>query len=171
MGQFLLIGTSCVQRFLSQNRIDHKIFKLLGDIVNEQKFELTDEIKIVIGRTLHRIRALKDFRTIHAGELGGWIEKEENLSQEESCWVYDNACVFENAYICDNAIIRDNAKVYGNSMIFDNVVVHDDSKVCGSSKCYGNSVICNNSIICGDARVYGKAVISGDSFIKKQEII
>lgn len=42
-----------------------------------KKYELTDETKTVIGKTLHRIRALKDFRTIHSGDLGGWIEKEE----------------------------------------------------------------------------------------------
>lgn len=29
------------------------------------------------GRTLYRIKALKDFRNIKAGELGGYIENEK----------------------------------------------------------------------------------------------
>lgn len=47
-----------------------------------QKYEMTDETKIVNGRRLHRIKALRDFGSVKAGELGGWIQCEENLSHE-----------------------------------------------------------------------------------------
>ena len=57
------------------------------------KYRLTDETKEWCGRTLHRIEALKSFGDMSAGEKGGWIEKEENLSQEGSCWVYGDARV------------------------------------------------------------------------------
>ena len=41
---------------------------------------------------LHRIRALRDVREdVRAGDLGGFVQSEENLSQEGSCWIYDNA--------------------------------------------------------------------------------
>lgn len=46
----------------------------------KKKYELTDQTIDVDGRTLHRIKALRDFSDVLAGELGGWIEKEENLS-------------------------------------------------------------------------------------------
>lgn len=34
-----------------------------------------------------RIKALKDFGEIKAGEIGGLIEQEENLSQDGNAWV------------------------------------------------------------------------------------
>ena len=55
----------------------------------ERKYELTDETIICDGRILHRIKALRDFGNVKARELGGWIEKESNLSHSGNCWVYD----------------------------------------------------------------------------------
>ena len=56
-----------------------------------KKYELTAETKFVCGKTLHRIKALISFGCIEAGELGGWIEKEENLSHDGDAWVCGNA--------------------------------------------------------------------------------
>ena len=58
-----------------------------------KKYELTSETKVVAGKTLHRIKALVSFGNVAAGELGGWIEKEENLSQSGDAWVSGNARV------------------------------------------------------------------------------
>lgn len=45
-----------------------------------KKFELTNEfITNVFGTKLFRIRALVEFGTVKAGDLGGYIEKEEIL--------------------------------------------------------------------------------------------
>ncbi|WP_175869141.1 hypothetical protein [Bartonella gabonensis] len=77
----------------------------------EKKYELTDEKIEVCGHTLHRIRALKDFGKIKAGDIGGYIEKESNLSHYDTCWVYDNAKVFGNAKVLNNA------KIFGDTMI------------------------------------------------------
>ncbi|MDE5977041.1 MAG: hypothetical protein K2G70_01045 [Turicibacter sp.] len=35
--------------------------------------------------TLYRIRALRDFGDVKQGDVGGYIEKEENLSHEGYC--------------------------------------------------------------------------------------
>lgn len=64
-----------------------------------KKFELTSETKIVFGRTLYRIKALISFGNVKAGELGGWIEKESNLSQNGNAWVYGSARVCDNAEV------------------------------------------------------------------------
>ena len=45
-----------------------------------KKFELTTNTKILFGKKIFQIRALVSFGNVKAGELGGWIEKEENLS-------------------------------------------------------------------------------------------
>lgn len=51
-----------------------------------KKYELTSEYVEFDGRKLYRIKALKSFYlcglTVKAEALGGYIEKEENLSQE-----------------------------------------------------------------------------------------
>ena len=56
----------------------------------EKKYILTDIKKEYDGHILHRIKALKDFALINGkevfeGDLGGWVESEDNLSQEGSC--------------------------------------------------------------------------------------
>lgn len=64
------------------------------------KYELLQDDKIeVSGHILYRIKALKDFFGAKAGDLGGYIEGESNLSQESTCWVYDNARVCGEAKI------------------------------------------------------------------------
>ena len=69
-----------------------------------KKYELTEEKKVFLGTALYRIRALKDFELldgtiVHAGDLGGWIEKEDNLSQEDSAWVYGEAEVYSTTHV------------------------------------------------------------------------
>ena len=52
-----------------------------------KKYELTDMTREYEGKTLYCIRALRDFGDIKAGDYGGWIENEENLSQTNKCWL------------------------------------------------------------------------------------
>lgn len=69
-----------------------------------KKFELTTETKInIFGKKLFRIKALISFGPISAGEKGGWVEKEENLSQSGNAWVFGNAEVYDNAL--DNCML------------------------------------------------------------------
>ena len=68
-----------------------------------KKYELTNETKVVLGTTLYRIRALISFGNVHAGDLGGWVEKESNLAQEGTAWVYGTARVSGNAMVYGDA--------------------------------------------------------------------
>jgi hypothetical protein len=57
-----------------------------------KKYELVSDLtKDCDGKTLYRIRALTSFSDVKAGDLGGWIEKEDCLSQFGDAWVYDDA--------------------------------------------------------------------------------
>ena len=71
-----------------------------------QKYKLTEEIKEFNGVTLYRIQALRSFGDVAEGDIGGWIEREENLSQEGNAWVYGNAKVYDDAKInsCDKIL-------------------------------------------------------------------
>lgn len=63
-----------------------------------KKFELTSEsIVNIFGKRLFRIKALIEFGNVKEGELGGFIEKEENLSHEGNAWVCGDAWVYGNA--------------------------------------------------------------------------
>ena len=75
-----------------------------------KKYEFTGEVKRIklIGTevVLRRIRAVTAFGGVEAGDIGGWIEKEENLSHDGSAWVYGDAEV------------HGNAKVYGDAEVY-----------------------------------------------------
>ena len=82
-----------------------------------KKYKLTTETLQFAGRTLHRIKAVKDFDSIKAGEFGGWIENEKNLSQDDNAWIYGDAMVFDNAEVYGNAKVYGNAEVCGDAKI------------------------------------------------------
>ena len=84
--------------------------------MNGKKYELLQDRTIEWrGRTLYRICALRDFGSVHAGDVGGYIECEHNLSQDGDAWVCDDARVYGNAQVCGNAWVCDDARVYGNA--------------------------------------------------------
>ena len=68
-----------------------------------KKFELTTDTKMFLGRKLFRIKALISFGNVRAGDMGGYIEKEENLSQYGDAWVSGNAWVYGNAKVYGDA--------------------------------------------------------------------
>ena len=72
-----------------------------------KKYEFTGETKeirlLFRTATLHRIRATVAFGIVEVGDLGGWIEKEENLSHEGKAWVCGDAKVWGNAEVCGDA--------------------------------------------------------------------
>lgn len=74
-----------------------------GGKIKMKKFELTSEFITFLGRKLFRIKALVEFGDVKAGEIGGYIEKEENLSQSGNAWVYGDAQVSGDAWVSGNA--------------------------------------------------------------------
>ena len=138
---------------------------------------ISEDCKINYGRKLYRIEALKDFGVIKAGELGGYIESENNLSFDGEAWVCENAEVFDDARICNDALINGNARIYGNAivsnkatvggnaLIYGNALICDEACVYDKAYVYGNVLVCNNAIIRGNAVVSGNARIEGNALI------
>ncbi|WP_396583953.1 hypothetical protein [Bartonella grahamii] len=100
----------------------------------EKKYELTDETTEVDGKTLHRIRALRDFGGIKADDLGGLIEHEGNLSHEGNCWIWYKACVFGDARVYGNALVFDEAKVSDNAHVYESAHVDDYNAISTGEK-------------------------------------
>ena len=151
------------------------------------KYKLSNIAIEFNGVTLHRIKALKDFSDVKAGDLGGWIEKEENLSQIGNAWVYSNAKVYgnakvfgnaqvfgkakvhDNAVVCDDAWVYDNAEVYGRARIFGNATVYLNAKVYDHAEVYDHAMVFVKAKICGNANVCGYAKICGNAVVKNNE--
>ena len=132
------------------------------------KYEFTEQTLNYDGHILHQIRRLSD------GELGGWIESENNLNQDDDCWVADNGKVFENAELSGDSIVCGNAQVFGNAVIID-------SKICDNAKVYDNasiytSQVCDNAEVCGNvslhnySKVYENAIVFDNVYTEHSEI-
>ena len=80
-----------------------------------KKYELTAEFIEKWGKKLFRIKALISFGSVEAGELGGYVEKEDNLAQDGDAWVYGDAWVCDNARVCGDARVYGDAEVCGNA--------------------------------------------------------
>lgn len=164
--------------------------------MNEKKYELIEDDTIVVdGKTLHRIRALKDIlfydessigadNNVHTGDLGGYIECEGNLSHEGNAWVYGDSYVYGAAKVYGNARVRKKSRINGWSSISGNALVehtyvHDMTVICegaevyeskiSAAKIYGKAKIVN-SVIYGKIDIYDFARLNDVSFVNKGRI-
>ena len=119
----------------------------------DKKFELTEANIEWDGHILHRIKALKDFGNVKKGDMGGFVESEDNLSQDGDCWIYYYAKVYGNAKVFGAARVYAHAQVHGNAKVFDN------ANVCGDTQVFDSAVICDDAIVSDNAKVFGNAKI------------
>ena len=139
---------------------------MLTDMVIFLKYEFTDETLAYRGHILHRIRALYDFGVVRAGEVGGWIEKEKNLSHDDNCWVADNAKVYDEANVLYDAVVYEHACVYGSAKIFGYAKIYGNARVRGSALIYDYAMVYDNAIVCDVAWVYDRARIYDNAEVR-----
>ena len=114
---------------------------------------------------LYRVKAVRDFGNVKKGDIGGYVQSEDNLSHEGYCWVHGNAIIHDNARIYGNAQISDCAVIDGNARIYGNAQISDCAVIDGNVRIYGDSEIWDYAIIRDNALIYGDSVISGNAFI------
>ncbi len=142
---------------------------------------------------LYRIQALKTFTkpggynpVVHVGELGGYVESEDNLSQDGNCWisgdakVKDGGKVIDDAIVCDKAMVSKNAIVRGKSVVRDRCFVTHrsdifDSTLVGDVTVSDQSSIHSGTFLYGEIEVYksdiGNSVnLIGRISVKKSRI-
>jgi hypothetical protein len=160
----------------------------------EKKYELVPDQQIIVsGTTLYRIRALKDFGNVKAGNLGGFVASERNLSQLGNCWVADDAMAYDEAVISgdaqlyargraygrgrvsDRGQVLGNAQVFENGWVFKNGVAFDNAKIFGAAQvrdnglAYGDSEIFDNVRVLDDGQVCGHTRLSGNTVVGGHE--
>lgn len=127
---------------------------------------LENDTREADGRTLHRIEAVRSFGDVYEGDKGGYVESEENLSHEGTCWVSGNAKVYDDAMVCDSAVVYDSAIVLGSARVLGDAEVGGDAKVFGDAEVGGDARVYGNAKVFGDAIVYGDARVFGDAEVK-----
>ena len=138
--------------------------------ISNQKYEITDMAHEEYP-FLHRIRALRDIcGEIRAGDIGGFVESESNLSAEpgDCAWIFDDAIACGSAYVSkgsvmsghsraeDNAYLR-GASMTGKALASGNAQIIHDPHTMGTPILSGNCKVYGT--VQGDIRITGSAVI------------
>ena len=161
--------------------------------MENRKYEMTNITMEFEERTLYRIRALKNFRNVEAGDLGGWVSGKYNLSQEGECWIYDeakcmdnarmyhNSVMYNNAIMCDfsemhgcsemhnYSAMLDNSRMYNCSAMYDNSRMYNDSKMYNNSRMFDNSAMYNNAVMLDNSKMFENSRMYRDSRLKNKE--
>jgi carbonic anhydrase/acetyltransferase-like protein (isoleucine patch superfamily) len=142
---------------------------------SSKKYELIPE------GNLFRLKALRSFNDVKAGDLGGLVSGEHNLSHDGDCWVYETAQANARSHVTGNALVSGDAKVFGSALIsgdaeisgqalisgstsvFGKAQVFDDAWVRGSARVYDRVMIFGNALVSDDVQVFGKAQVSGNA--------
>ena len=161
------------------------------------KWEFVEDDKILfpanIGPViLTRIRAL-EYRNsdgvndeINIGDLGGYIEREWNLSQNDrssvdtlqnnsrhywnipngKAWVANGAYVFGHARVADNAYVGPNVYLHDCAMLLDNAMVAGrrggNANIGGKTRIMGSVTIVGSVSATGNTMFYGNGTISNN---------
>ena len=135
------------------------------------KYKLTEKYIENLGVKLFQIQAVTDFGRVSKGELGGYIQSEQCLSQSGNAWVSGNAQVYGNAHVSGdaqvsgNALVFGNAKVLGDAWVYGNARVLDNAQVYGNAQVSGDAFVYGNALVFGDAQVSGNALVLGDAWV------
>ena len=135
-----------------------------------KKYILTTNTKQWDGVTLYQIQADRDFGSMSKGDLGGYIEKEANLSHDGNAWVHGDAQVSDDAKVSGNALVSGNAKVSGNALVSNDAKVSDDAYVSGNAQVSNDAQVSGNAKICANASFTKGWFIGGDDSGKITDI-
>ncbi|RZT00889.1 hypothetical protein [Cuneatibacter caecimuris] len=143
----------------------------------ERKYEFTGETTEIDFQKLHRIVAVRDFGVVSAGDLGGWIKDENNLSHDGTAWVADEAAIYEDALVEDDAFamgrvrVRGSAHVGGEAQLSENSCVEGDTYIRGKAQVYGCAHVHGSTLVEGKAKVLGYADIAQSAHIDGNALV
>ena len=101
-------------------------------------FKLTNETIVnFLGVMLYRVELTIDCRWGKAGDKGGFVEKEKNISGD--AWVSGDAQVYGNALVSGDAWVSGDAQVYGNALVYGDALVYGNAQVYGNALVYGDA--------------------------------
>jgi len=129
------------------------------------KYEFTGKTQVKFGVTLRQVRY------IATGVIGGWIEKEYNLSQRGDARVYGNALVWGDAMVWGDATVWGDALVWGDAQVYGDAMVWGKAQVWGDARVYGNARVGGKARVYGVAMVGGKARVYGVAMVGDNAVV
>ncbi len=132
--------------------------------MKKKKYQLLEDDTIVRdGRKLYRLQALRDVRHgVKAGDLGGYVEKEANLSQEGTCWLFGKACAYEDARVEEDARLFGHATLRGKAKLIEKASLWREAIVQGEATVGGVSVLEDQVVVGGKAILKGRVCLYED---------
>lgn len=134
------------------------------------KYEITDICKQTAFGEVFRIRALKDFSDVKAGDLGGWIAKTAQLSQYDDCWLYDDATMHNNARMYDNAVMHHNTRMYNNAEMRNNARMYNNTEMRNNAVMYDKTEMYDNAQLIKSGVLFGRSQLRGDAIVSNTAI-
>lgn len=74
-----------------------------------RKYEIIDS-RNWNGKTIRKIQALRSFGNVVKGQVGGWIESEDNLSHDGNCWINLDCVVCGDSKVTGDIVVSDLAR-------------------------------------------------------------
>ena len=119
-----------------------------------KKYEITD-IAHEKYPFLRRIRALRDIgKDVKAGDLGGFVESESNLSFEPG----DDAWIFDDAIAAGEGYVDQSSRLFGEAVVCNHAYVSCGSAMSAQARAEDYAYI-RGGDVCGHARVSGSSMI------------
>ena len=121
--------------------------------MSQKKYEIT-EITHPKYPWLHRIRARCQVNEQDGpGALGGYVQTEDNLSQDGTCWIYDQAIC------CEEAVVEDDGRMFDGAVARGSALISGDARMFERAVAEGNSSFFSGELK-EDARLSGNAVVN-----------
>jgi hypothetical protein len=142
---------------------------------------LTQGMQLDDGRSVKRIMAMRDFGNVRKGDIGGFVEWTNNLSQSGNCWIAGHAVAAGWSRISGNALLKDHALCDGHVLVYDRAVIGDDAVLKGRIAVSGDAgigwfsylrdgvtvrdrarIFCRNKVDCSELHIRGGEFIASE---------
>lgn len=123
------------------------------------KYELVaGDTRTVLSATVHRIRALRPITAhrVRAGDLGGYVESERNLSQDGDAWISGDAMAVQRSRLEGAALATDEVLLSGFAILRDN------ARMSRFSRADGHAIIGGQARLTNAASAHDTVTISAD---------
>ena len=124
------------------------------------KYEILEQTQqLPDRRTAYRIKAVRDFGNVKKGEIGGFVEADDNLSHHGLCWIAGTAMALGRSRVTGDAQLKNRAQLRDWAVITDRCAVQDEAVLQDFAFGYGDAVIGEQSLLAGVATACGHAQI------------
>ena len=161
------------------NNVIEKYIKAKEEDMKIKKYRLLKSSPLLHKNTyIYKIEALKDFiingNFIHKGDIGGYIESEDNLCQNDYSWICKDSIVSGKSKVINNSFVGIGVKACINVVIdntsiiripnksvdmsFDKTIIIRNNAQLINCDVQGDFIFINDSVKISDSKIYGEQI-------------